>query len=225
MPRSRRRHPKPKPLTKAQRALADWLAIVMADNVAAAQAFTVVGLHVGLVLEIHEAELNAVQLAVPQRRHLGDPRDINRQTGIGSSSDPDDAMIAIIDRRLFGQGTDPERLGPVRIRMTQKLGELAGWYGQHELVDVAEWEPLATRLGDLIGDQVAANSLALCCIRHARLAYYSNEQAQAKRKAARERWRRLATWYVRVLDEQPTREPTSRVVVQSVEGEGERRFG
>ena len=86
-------------------------------------------------------------------------------------------------------------------------------------------EALAVRLGDIIGDQVAANALARCFIRHARLAYASVEQTQARRKAARERWRRLATWYVRVLDEQPTKEPASRVVVQAVGEDDVRRFG
>jgi hypothetical protein len=234
-PRRSRRRRKPKPLTRAQRALADWLAVVMADPVAAAQAFTVVGLHAGLVLEIHEAELNAVQLAVPQRRHLGDPRDANRQTGIGGSGDPDDAMIAIIDARLFGHGYDPERLDPVRQRLAHRLGELAAWYGERVgMPEVKDWEPLAVRLGDLIGDQVAANALAICCwghrvmARHAGLSLIDPDGTwQRIHKAARERWRRLATWYVRVLDEQPTKgpDPTGRPVIQSVGEDDVRRFG
>lgn len=194
----------------------------MADPVAARYAMHVAGKHAGLIRWMKEAELSSVTPA-PQRRHAFDDRDADRVTHITGTHDPDDAMITLIDRRL-AQGADPERLDPVRQRMTAKLGELAGWYGQHELVDVAEWEPLATRLGDLIGDQVAANALALCCIRHARLAT-GDEKAQTKRKNARDRWYRLAGWYVRVLDEQPTKEPTTRVAIQSVDQSGERTIG
>lgn len=218
--RSHRRR-KPKPLTKAQRALADWLALVMADPVAAAQAFTVVGLHAGLVREIHEAEVNSVQLAVPQRRHLGDPRDANRLTGRSGSGDPDDHMIAIIDHRLFGHGLDPERLDPVRQRLADRLGRDAAWYLKTAGgVDVAEWEPLAVRLGDLVGDQVAANAVATCLLGHRRLVLAGMAD---ERKAARERWRRQGVRYVQILDEQ--RIKVDRPVVQTVEGEGERRFG
>jgi len=197
----------------------------MVDPVAAALATPVVLMHRGLVAWIAEAEQSSVQPA-PQRRHAFDDRDSNRVTRITGTHDPDDAMVALIDRRL-ALGPDPEHLEPIRIAMTTKLGKEAAWYsqGSEMFLYPEEWEPLATRLGDLIGDQVAANALAMCCIRHARLAYASDEQTQHRRKAARERWRRLAAWYVRVLDEQPTKEPTSRVVVQSVEGEGERRFG
>jgi len=55
-----------------------------------------------------------------------------------------------------------------------------------------------------------------------------DEETQRRRKNARDRWRRLAEWYVRVLDEQPSKGRTDHVgrpAIQSVEGEGERRFG
>jgi hypothetical protein len=220
--RSRRR--KPRRPSPRELALLAYLDHVMADAVAARLATHVIGMHTGLVAWMHDAERSHV---LPDPFRLpGDERAGGVAVGgsVAESREPDDAMLRLVEQRLE-VGTDPERLDPVRIRMTAKLGELAGWYGQHELVDVAEWEPLATRLGDLIGDQVAANALALCFIRHARLAYAADEQTQQRRKAARERWRRLVAWYVRVLDEQPTKDPTSRVVVQSVEGEGERRFG
>lgn len=197
----------------------------MQDHVAARYAMHVAGKHAGLVRWMAEAEVSSVQPA-PQRRHAFDDRDADRITHITGTHDPDDAMITLIDRRL-ALGADPEHLDPVRQRMNSKLGELAAWYGQGSQmwVDVTEWEPLATRLGDLVGDLVAANALALCCIRHARLAYSPDEKVQTKRKNARDRWYRLAGWYVRVLDEQPTKEPATRPAIQSVEGEGERRFG
>jgi len=207
-----------------------WLELVTADRVTAALATHVVLMHRGLVQWMHEAT-RATVLPDPFRLP-GDERPGGVTVGgsVSTSREPDDAMLALVEQRLEPGGADPERLDPVRQRLTHRLGELAGWYGEHVgEANLERWEPLAVRLGDLIGDQVAANALATCLVGHnhliAHLASLWTQDAERTRKAARERWRRLAAWYVRVLDEQPTREPTSRVVVQSVEGEGERRFG
>ena len=226
--RSRRRKPaKPSPL---ERDLLAYLDLVMADPVAAALATHVVLMHRGLVAWQHAATESTV-LPRPYR-FPGDERPGGVAVGgsVSVSREPDDAMLELVAARLEPGGADPERLDPVRQRLTHRLGELAAWYGQQpgNWVDVAEWEPLATRLGDLIGDQVAANALAMSMLRHARLAYAPDEETQRRRKNARDRWRRLAEWYVRVLDEQPSkgrRDPVGRVAIQSVEGEGERRFG
>jgi len=193
----------------------------MADPAAAAHCMHVIGKHAGLIRWIADAEFNRV-LPQPARRHLGDPRDYNRVTGILGTHDPDDHMITLVDERVFSPvGHDPEHLDPVRQRLADRLGRDAAWYlkttGQ---VTLEEWEPLAVRLGDLIGDQVAANALATSLLCHARLTPAAWER---ERKAARERWRRQATRYVQILDEQ--RIQADRVVVQSVEGEGERRIG
>jgi len=95
----------------------------MADPVAARQALRVVGMHAGLVAWIAEAEQSSVQPA-PQRRHAFDDRDADRVTHITGTHDPDDAMVALIDRRL-ALGTDPEHLEPIRIAMTTKLDKKA----------------------------------------------------------------------------------------------------
>jgi hypothetical protein len=217
--RSHRR--KPAKLTPRQQALLDWLGLTMADHVAAALAMHVIGKHAGLIRDIADAEFNRV-LPQPARRHLGDPRDYNRIVGILGTRDPDDAMIALVDERVFSPvGHDPEHLDPVRHKLTDLLGRDAAWYLKTTgTVDLEDWEPLAVRLGDLIGDQIAANALATSLLCHARLAPAS---WQAERKAARERWRRQATRYVQILDEQ--RIKVDRPMVQTVEGEGERRFG
>jgi len=67
---------------------------------------------------------------------------------------------------------------------------------------------------------VAANAIATSLLGHRRLVLAGMD---AERKAARERWRRQATRYVQILDEQRPR--VDRPVVQTVEGEGERKFG
>jgi len=224
--RTRHRRRKPRHPSRREQALQVLLERQMQDPVAARLATHVAGMHAGLLAWIADAEQASV---LPEPFRLpGDERPGGVAVGgsVTQSRDPDDAMVDLINRRLE-QGPDPERLQPVRQRLADRLGELAGWYGQGSQMHlvVEEWEPLAVRLGDHLHDQVAANALAMCLLRHARLAYAPDEHTQRKRKAAQQRWRRLAAWYVRVLDEQPTKEPTSRVVVQSVEGEGERRFG
>jgi hypothetical protein len=202
----------------------------MQDDVAARLATRIVLMHAGLVQWMGEAEISCV---LPDPFRLpGDERPGGVTVGgsVSISREPDDAMLALVEQRLEPGGADPERLDPVRQRLTHRLGELAAWYGQQpgSWVDVAEWEPLATRLGDLIGDQVAANALAMSMIRHARTAYAPDEATQRRRKAARERWRRLAEWYIRVLDEQPSKGRTDqggRVQIQSVGEDDVRRFG
>jgi hypothetical protein len=201
----------------------------MADPVAARLATHVISMHAGLVAWIAEATRATV---LPQPFRLpGDerPGGVAVGGGVSQSREPDDAMLALVADRLEDGGHDPERLDSVRQRLAHRLSELAGWYGEgsqmHLLVE--EWEPLAVRLGDYIGDQVAANALAMCLLRHRRMAYAPDEHWQRRRKAARERWRRLAAWYIRVLDEQPTKgpDPTGRPVIQSVGEDDVRRFG
>lgn len=235
MTRKPRRSHRPKPTkpTKAQQALHDWLELTMADRVAAHWTYRVIGLHAGLVREIREAEMARV---LPQPFRLpGDERvgGVHVAGSVSGTREPDDALFARVHERLEAGGTfDPEGLEPLRQRMAHSLGELAGWYLEHTgpvdlttEADAAVWEPLAVRLGDLIGDQVAANALATCLICHARLQGGSWDRL---RKNAREQWRRRATSFVRWLDQQPDKgrwDRTGRVAVQSVEGEGERRIG
>jgi hypothetical protein len=202
----------------------------MADHVAAALATHVVLMHRGLVAWIHDATEATV---MPRPFRLpGDERPGGVAVGgsVSVSRDPDDAMLELVAARLEPGGLDPERLDPVRQRLAHRLGELAAWYGEGTGmgVEVEEWEPLAVRLGDLVGDQVAANALAMCLVRHRWIAQAAWIPAgEAHRKRARERWRRLAQWYVRVLDEQPTKgpDPTGRPVIQSVGEDDVRRFG
>jgi len=210
--------------------LAAWLEFVTADAVAARLITHVVLLHRGLVQWMHEAT-RATVLPDPFRLP-GDERPGGVTVGgsVSISREPDDAMLALVEQRLEPGGADPERLDPVRQRLTHRLGELAGWYGEGPGmgVEVEEWEPLAVRLGDLVGDQVAANALAMCLLRHARLVQAAwSPDGEAHRKRARERWRRLAAWYIKVLDEQPTKgpDPAGRPVIQSVGEDDVRRFG
>jgi hypothetical protein len=222
----RRKLAKPSP---QRLALLAYLEHVMADPVAARLATDVVGMHQGLIAWMAEAERSHV---LPQPFRLpGDERvgGVSVAGVVSGTREPDDRMMRLVDDRLTT--VDPEGLDPVRQRLAHRLGMLASWYiditggvDVAELeVDVAEWEPTAVRLGDLIGDQVAANAITTCLLCHARLS--ADERT---RKNARERWRRLAEWYVRVLDDQPTkgrRTTTGRVQVESVGPDGERKFG
>jgi hypothetical protein len=227
----RRKLAKPSP---QRLALLAYLEHVMADPVAARLATDVIGMHQGLVAWMAEAERSHV---LPQPFRLpGDERvgGVSVAGVVSGTREPDDRMMRLVDDRL---GTvDPEGLDPVRQRLAHRLGELAGWYletvGE---VGLVKWEPLAVRVGDLIGDQVAANALATCLACHAHLAdhppilsCHRAEHVERLRKNARERWRRLAEWYVRVLDDQPTkgrRTSQGRVQVESVGPDGERKFG
>jgi hypothetical protein len=215
----RRKAAKPSPL---ERDLLVYLDLVMADDVAAANATHVVLMHRGLVAWMTEATFASVLLYQPYRLP-GDERPGGVAVGgsVTVSRDPDDAMVELVDRRLAEGGHDPERLDPVRQKLADLLGRDASWYlkivGQ---VDLAEWEPLAVRLGDFIGDQVAANALATSLLGHRHLVHAGTTD---QRKAARERWRRQHIRYVQIRDEQRTK--VDRPVVQTVEGEGERRFG
>jgi hypothetical protein len=217
----RRKLAKPSPQRLALQA---WVTHVMADPVAGRLATDVIGMHRGLVEWMREAEVAHVQLAEPQRRHPFDDRDKYRVTGRSGSSDPDDPMIRLVDERVFGAGDDPERLGPPRQLLANSLGEMASWYMQDtdDPIEFQESEPLAVRLGDLIGDQVAANAITTCLILHGRLA------DERLRKNARQHWHRRKELYVRVLDDQPTkgrRTTSGRVQVESVGPDGERKFG
>jgi hypothetical protein len=221
----RRKIAKPSPQRLALQA---WVTHVMADPVAGRLATDVIGMHAGLISWIAEAE-RAHVLPDPFRLP-GDERVGGVSVGgmVSGTREPDDRMMRLVDDRLVT--VDPEGLDPVRQRLAHRLGELAAWYGEGSqmLVTEEEWEPLAVRLGDLMGDQVAANALALCFIRHGRLAYAPDEHTQRLRKNARDRWRRLAEWYVRVLDDQPTkgrRTSSGRVQVESVGPDGERQIG
>jgi hypothetical protein len=193
----------------------------MADAVAARLVAHVILMHRGLVQWMHEAT-RATVLPDPFRLP-GDERPGGVAVGgsVSISREPDDAMLALVEQRLEPGGTDPERLDPVRQRLADRLGRDAGWYLKTAGgVDLAEWEPLAVRLGDLVGDQVAANQLATSLLGHRRLVLAGMWD---ERKAARERWRRQGVRYVQILDEQ--RVKVDRPMVQTVEGEGERRFG
>jgi hypothetical protein len=221
----RRRLPPP---SRQQLALQALLEGAMADLVAARLASHVAGMHAGLLAWIADAEHASV---LPDSFRLpGDERPGGVSVGgsVQQSRDPDDAMIDLIDRRL-SNGTDPERLEPVRQRLTNRLGDLAGWYGQGSQMHltIEEWEPLAVYLGDHLRDQVAAKALAICCLRHARMAASPDQHWQRRRNAARERWRRLAAWYIRVLDDQPTRQSPQQTPerYQSVGPDGVRRYG
>jgi hypothetical protein len=222
----RNRLAKPSAQEKALRA---WLEFHTGDPVATGFILRVIRLHAQLIGWMAAARDAQLQLAQPQRRHSGDPRDRWRGITGRGTLEPDDPMVNLIDRRTQ-VGDDPEHLDPIRQRMTHKLGELAGWYGERAGIEEAaeEWEPLATRLGDLIGDQVAANAIAFCLLRHRRLAVTPYEEIRRHHKAAQQRWRRLVEWYVRVLDDQPTRPPperTGRPQLESVGPDGERRVG
>ncbi len=193
----------------------------MADPIAARLATHVVAMHAGLMVWIADAE---------QARILPASALDGGSGYVSESREPDDRMLTLVDERLQAEGPyDPERLEPVRRYLTNELGKLAGWYiAQTGGVLLHRWEPLAVRLGDLTQDQVAANALATCLLGHHHLAITALTPSRGVCQAARERWRRLADRYVRTLDEQPSKGragPTGRVMVQSVEGEGERRFG
>ena len=184
----------------------------MADPVAAAWACRVVGMHIDLIQELINAE-HAAAMPVPT---LGG--------SVSQSREPDDRMLVLVERRLE-HGSDPEHLDPVRHLLADRLGRMADWYHQHahQTLDLDAWHPLATRFGRLIGDPVAASALVTCLLHHARIGHDDQH-----RKNARERWRRLAIKYVEVLDEQRRKGRTDqagRPVIQTVEGEGERRIG
>jgi hypothetical protein len=201
----RRRLPKP---SQREVALLAWLELITTDPITARLAKRIIGMHADLITWMHDAERARV-LPTPT---LGG--------SISQSREPDDRMLIIVEERLE-LGGDPERLDPVRQRLADRLGRDAAWYlkttGE---IDLADWEPLAVRLGDLIGDQIAANALATSLLCHRRLA---PPRWEREHKAARERWRRQATRYVQILDEQ--RIKIDRPMVQTVEGEGERRIG
>lgn len=213
--------------TPAQVALGDWLTLRMGDPVAARLAYRVIGLHAGLVAWIADAE-HATALPAPFRLP-GDerPGGVTVGSAITHTRDPDDAMLRLVTDRLDAPGTyDPEFLQPVRLRIIGRFSEFATWYSVYGgLLTVEEWEPLAVRLGDLTGDEVASNALAVCLIRHATLATPGWER---ERKNARERWRRLAAWMVRLLDQQPEKgrlDRVGRVAIQTVHGDGQRQIG
>ena len=225
---ARHRRRKPRHPSRRELAVGALLERQMADPVAARLATHVAGMHAGLLAWIADAEYASV---LPEPFRLpGDERPGGVAVGgsVQQSRDPDDAMIDLIDRRLE-RGADPERLEPVRQRLAHRLGELADWYGQGSQMHLTleEWEPLAVYLGDHLQDQVAAKALALCCLRHGRMAASPDQHWQKRRHAARERWRRLAAWYIRVLDDQPTRQPAEQAPerYQSVGPDGVRRFG
>jgi hypothetical protein len=233
-PRHRRKRAKPSP---RELALLAWVELQMQDPVAARLALRVIGMHAALVAWMRDAEHNHV---LPDPFRLpGDERVGGVSVGgmVSGTREPDDRMMRLVEDRLTT--IDPEGLDPVRQRLTHRLGELAGWYvevvGE---VDVVAWEPLAVRLGDLIGDQVAANALATCCWGHCVIARHAGLSLidptggwKRAHKNARERWRRLVKTYLVVLkavDDQPTkgrRTSSGRVQVESVGPDGERRIG
>jgi hypothetical protein len=222
----RRKRPKP---SARELALLSWLELNMADPVAARLALRVVGMHAGLIRWIHEAE-QAMLTPAPQRRHPFDARDTNRGAHISGTRDPDTWIINAVDQWML-YDHDPEHLEPVRYKMTHKLGEMAGWYvdktgvhPRHPEV-LPRWEPLAIRLGDLIGDQVAANVLATSILGHHALAITALNPSRGMCQNGREQWRRRAVWYVETaLDQQPERRH-DRPRVESVGPDGERQIG
>jgi hypothetical protein len=180
------------------------------DAVAARYCTYVIQMHAGLCYWMTAAELGH---ALPTPTLGG---------SIFQSQEPDDRILKLIEDRLE-TGADPEHLEPVRQRLAHRLGDLASWYtAVAGSVDVEDWEPLAVRLGDYIGDQVAANALATSLLGHRRLVELGKDQL---RKNARDRWWRLAGWYVRRLDEQPERGRTTlsgRPRVESIGPGGDR---
>lgn len=238
MNRSRRRHKKPPRPTKREQALLAWLNHHMQDPFAAPDACRVTLIHTGLIAWMAAAELSRALPAAGAA--LGG--------SVTQTREPDDAIVNLVADVLETGGWDPEHLDPIRARLSHHLSRDAAWYVDHTgSVELEEWEPLATRLGDLIGDQHAAGALATSIIGHRRLVLTGMTRQQ---KAARERWRRQKIRYVRVLDEQPTkgrvdqggRTPTewvdqhgqrwiaygegpARPVDAKGEAEGERRFG
>ena len=217
----RRKRPKP---TDRELALLAWLELNMADPVAARLTLRVVGMHAGFIRWIHEAE-QAMLTPAPQRRHPFDDRDAGRGAHISGTRDPDTWIVNVVDQWML-LGHDPEHLDPVRHRMTDRLGRLAGWYVDKAGIPLLQrWEPLAIRLGDLIGDQVAANALATSVLGHHALAITALTPSRGVCHAAREQWRRLEVWYVQTaLDDQPERR-RDRVRVESVGPDGERQIG
>lgn len=222
-----RRGRRPHRLSRQQQALAAWLELQMADPVAARLAFNVTTMHAGLIAWMAAAEQST---ALPDPFRLpGDERPGGVAVGssVSKSRDPDDAMVALVDRRVFGdpdqgrdpEGADPERLEPIRQYLAHRLSELAGWYvDQTGSILPDRWEPLAVRLGDLLGDQIAANALATCLLGHHHLAITTLAPSRGRCQAARERWRRLADRYVRTLDQQPDRQPPKAVGGRDGEG-------
>lgn len=231
--RSRKPAAQERAIRHRTRALRDWIELQMADPVAAQYALRVVGMHGGLIAWKREAE-QAMLTPAPQRRHPFDDREAGRGARVSGTRNPDDWMAALVDRWIQ-VGGDPEHLEPTRHRMTHKLGELAGWYldktgagrgsdgPMADLLYLARWEPLAVRLGDLIGDQVAANALATAMLGHHALVITTPTRYTGACHAARARWSRLAGWYVRLLDEQA--DPYRRAPVESVGSDGQRRIG
>jgi hypothetical protein len=217
----RRKRPKP---TDREVALLAWLELNMADPVAARLALRVVGMHAGLIRWMHEAEQSLLTPA-PQRRHPFDDRDANRGAHISGTRDPDTWIVNVVDQWMLA-GHDPEHLDPVRHRMTDRLGRLAGWYVDKAGIPLLQrWEPLAVRLDDLVGDPVAANALATSILGHHALAITALTPSRGVCQNGREHWRRLATWYAETaLDDQRERRH-DRPRVESVGPDGERQIG
>jgi hypothetical protein len=175
-------------------------------------------MHTGLMAWIAAAEF-ARTLAQPAL-----------DASVSQSREPDDRMLTLVEHRLEAEGVyDPEHLEPTRQYLAWKLGNLAGWYvDQTGGVLLDRWEPLAVRLGDYIGDQVAANALATSLLGHHHLAITALNRSRGVCQAGRERWRRMAERYVRTLDEQRSKGrvgSAGRVVVESVGEDDVRRFG
>jgi hypothetical protein len=205
-----------------------WLEHLTGDRVVAGLALRVIKMHAELIVWTREAEAaHLQQLAQPQRRHAGDPRDRWRgMVGRGGHGDPDDPMIALISHREQ-VGGDPEHLEPTRQRLTHLLAKEALWYGDRAgfVEDADWWGPVADRLGRFIGDQVAANHLAFSLVRHRRLAITPYEEIRRHHRAAIQRWRRLEVRYLQALGAIPDERPERRARVESVGLDGERVVG
>ena len=188
---TRRRQRKP---SRREQAVQAWLERSMADPAAARLATHITLMHTGLITWAAAAE-QATVLPDPFRLP-GDERAGGVAVGgnIRVSREPDDRMLTLVADRLDHDGHyDPERLEPVRQYLTHRLGQLAGWYlDQTGTVLLERWEPRAVRLGDLIGDQTAANHLATSVLGHHHLAITTPTLARGVCQTGRERWRRLA---------------------------------
>jgi hypothetical protein len=174
--------------SQRDRALQAWLTSVLAGDQTAAHLVWWVGtLHAGVMAWMGEA-IDAGVRPPPGT------------ASVSGSPDPDRAML-----RALAPNLEAGDLEKVRKQVSGKLDELAGWYhGQLNATGVAEpWADLEL-VGNLAAwtrDPELAPQLERCLRQHATLKHTGE---MGRRHAAVQRWRRLATWYIRLLDGKST---------------------
>jgi hypothetical protein len=175
-------------LATRDRALQAWLALQLAGDTATAHLVWWVGtLHAGVIAWAEEATHAHV---------LGNG---GGMVGLSGTPDPDEAIL-----RALAPNLDAGDLLEVRGLVVAKVGELYGWYIR-QLLDARLSSPGSAsdaRLDGWTGDAEFGAGVARCMALHARLKVAGET---SRRKAAEARWRRLAAWYIRLLDGRKTR--------------------